>query len=139
HLHELLEHDPLVEEAAKREVEAGTVWIDMGEGAGAGSPAAGYLPDSIVGDLCDLGVEIAETLPCHRGLERRGKDSARDGVLAVMGRANELVAPGAGRTGAVRILVVERRGVRDTAALPADLQRAFHPGLERMVGRLEGQ
>src|SRR5580704_6929389 len=96
HLHELVEHDRLVEEATKREVEAGTVGIDMGEAAGDGTLAAGYLPDGILGDLHDLGVEIAETLPCHRGLERRGKDSARHRVLAVMGRANEFVAPGAG-------------------------------------------
>jgi len=31
HRHELVEHDPLVEKAADREVEAGAVGIDMGE------------------------------------------------------------------------------------------------------------
>src|SRR5271163_890320 len=37
HLHELVEHHSLVKNAAKREVEAWPIWIDMSEAAGDGA------------------------------------------------------------------------------------------------------
>ena len=63
HRHELVEHDPLVEDAAKCEVEARPVGIDMRETAGDRTLAARHLPDGIVCDLRDLRVEIAEPAP----------------------------------------------------------------------------
>ena len=51
-------------------------------------------------------MEVPEALPGHRGLEGRAQNAARHGMLAVVRRADELVAPGAGGAGAMGVLVV---------------------------------
>ena len=84
-------------------------------------------------------MEVADALPGHRGLEGRGEDAARHGMLAVVRRADELVAPGAGGAASDGRSRRRRRGVGHAAMVAADFQRALHPGVERMVGRFEGQ
>src|SRR5262245_58779651 len=84
HVHELLELAPLVQNAAKGEVEAGPVGIDVGEAASHGAVASGYPLDGVAGDPRDLLVEVAHALPGHRSLEGRGQDATGDGVLAVV-------------------------------------------------------
>ena len=138
HLHELIERDALVQDAAEGEIEAGAVGIDVGEAAGDGAFAACDALDRVPGDLRDLPVEVGDTLPGHRRLEGRGEDAARHRVLAVVWGPDELVAPGAGCARAMGVLVVGA-GLGHAAVAGADLQRPLHPGIERMVGRFEGE
>src|SRR5216684_8161458 len=93
HLHELLQRDPLVEDAAEGEIEAGPVGIDVGEAAGDRAVAARDALDRVAGNPGDLLMEVADALPSHRRLEGRAEDAARGRVLAVVRRADELVAP----------------------------------------------
>src|SRR5262249_9188229 len=119
HLHVLLEGDALVEHAAEGEVETGPVGIDMSEAAGDGAVASGPATDGVLRDAADLLMEVAEALPGHRRLEGRRQDAARDGMLAVVRRADEAIAPGAGCARAMRVLVVGV-GIGHAAVVGAD-------------------
>src|SRR5262245_62773514 len=104
HLHELIERDALVQHAAEGEVEARAVGIDVGETAGDGAVAPGDAFDGVLGEPDDLLMEVAHALPGHRGLESGGENAARHGVLAVVRRTDEAIAPGPGRARAMCIL-----------------------------------
>src|SRR5216684_4961231 len=69
HLHELLQRDPLVEDATEGEIEAGPVGIDVGEAAGDRAVASRHALDRVMGDPGDLVVEVAGALPGHGRLE----------------------------------------------------------------------
>src|SRR5688572_26918926 len=105
----------------------------MGEAAGDGALTASHALDRVVGDLRDLLMEVAAAVPGHRSLEGRGEDAARHRVLAVVRRADELVAPGAGRPRTMGVLVVGA-GLGHAAVAGADFERPLHPGIKRMVG-----
>src|SRR5262249_55894169 len=106
HPHELVRRDAPVQSAAEGEVEAGPDGIDVGETAGHRAVASSDTPDRVLRDLRDLLMEVAHALPGHRRLEGRGEDAARHRMLAVVRRADELVAPGAGGAAAMGVLVV---------------------------------
>src|SRR5260370_21482784 len=77
HLHELLQRDPLVEDAAEGEIEAGPVGIDVGEAAGDRAVAAPDVPDRVAGNPCELLMEVAAPPPSPRPLARPAEASAR--------------------------------------------------------------
>ena len=139
HFHELFQRLRLVEDPAEGEIAARPVGIDVGEAAGDGALAAGHALDRVLGDLGDLLMEVAEALPGHRRLEGRAENPARHGMLAVVRCADELVAPGAGSARAMGVLVIAAARVSHAAMIAADFERPRHPGVERMVGRFEGQ
>ncbi len=103
-------------------------------------PAAADAAERVLGGADDRGVECREAVPGDRGLERLADDTHADQGVAEVGRVEEGAPPGA--RGAVAIaLRAAARGARAgghaAAVVAGAFERAFHPCVERMVGRLE--
>ena len=80
--------------------------------------------------------KAVEAVPGDRGLEGLGEDAAGDQRVAQVGHLQEGVAPGVGRA----VAAARARLVRELAAVvAAELGGAGHPGVERVVGRLEAE
>src|SRR5215472_425786 len=124
-------------QSVKTEIRCGAVGIDVGEAAGDLAWLAGRLADGALGRGLDLVVERLEALPGNGGLEGVADDRARHHAFAPIGHADEGVAPDARGTGAMRILLAG--DFWRAAVIGADLERALHPGLDRMVARFEGE
>ena len=98
-----LDRPPLLDLGAGRglrvigEVGRGPVRIDVGEAAGHVAGTAGRLPDRALRRRLDAGVELFEAVPGDRGLEGVVQQAVGDQPLAVVGRADEGLAPRIGQ------------------------------------------
>src|SRR6516165_1538001 len=110
----------------------GEIWrrpigIKMREAHGAGAFPAGDLADSAQRGLLDPRLEVHVALPRDAAFRGIAHHAARNGMLAQIRAAQELVAPVSGSASAMRILQRQRIAIPRAAMVPADLERAIHP------------
>ena len=117
-----------------REVGRGAVGVDVGEAAGHACPRRRARARRAA--RAPRPTNVVEAVPGDRGLEGLGDHARRDQRVAQVGRLEEGVAPGA-----LGLAALARRG----SPAPRRRGRAHsssarvHPGVDRVVGRLEAE
>ena len=130
------------------EVRRRPVRVDVREAARQHGAASGGGADGARDVLLDAGIERVEAVPGDGALEGVEDHAEPRRLVAVVRRAQEGGAPVAGGALAVRGVAaglgwLHRRGDRGRVELPAvvghEFERARHPRLQRVVGRLEAE
>src|SRR6516164_8034454 len=122
----------------KREIGCRAIWIAMGKAAGHAALLPGNLETGVLGRRNNRLVKRGEALPGDSGLERIGDDSHLHDGLLVVRHADKGVAPGFGCTGAVSATALCNVRIEATAKILCDREGTIHPGVDRMIGVLEG-
>ena len=117
------------------------VGIDVREAA-RHAAAPTHAGDGVARRLHHLGMELLEAVPGDGRLEGLGDHGGAHQHVAQVGSVQEGVAPGAGGAFAGAFLAAARRAGplrHPAAAVAAELERARHRGIGRVIGGLEAE